>query len=178
MHSRHADSVWQAFSGFREEPVPLPSPPLLSANSLNLPSLFSARHDETQHILLSHNIPYDYPAPQDVPYAESAASAASSNLSPPEDENGPKCTLDEEKRRRNLAASARFRQKKKLREQQLEQQTRELSNRATELEGKISELEQENDFLKALLTEKETDMTPEGRRKFHEFALLVEHGEY
>jgi hypothetical protein len=123
-------------------------------------------------------VAYDYPAPPDIPYAESAASAASSTLSPPEDENGFRGPLDEEKRRRNLAASARFRQKKKLREQQLEQQTKELSDKASGLEEKISELRKENDFLKALLTEKETDMTPEGRRKFHEFALLVEHGEY
>lgn len=160
-----------------EEHTPLPSPPLLSANSLNLPPLFTARRDPNQHVLLSHNVPYDYPAPPDIPYAESAASAASSNLSP-EDEAGPRGPVDEEKRRRNLAASARFRQKKKLREQQLEQQTKELCDRANELEEKISELEKENDFLKALLTEKETDMSAEGRRKFHEFALLVEHGEY
>ena len=86
--------------------------------------------------------------------------------------------MDEEKRRRNLAASARFRQKKKLREQQLEQQTKELNDKATELEDRIDGLQKENDFLKALLTEKETDMTPEGKRKFHDFALLVEHGEY
>jgi TolA-binding protein len=145
---------------------------------LNLPPLFSSRQEHGQHVLLSQNVPYDYPAPPDIPYAESAASAASSNLSPPEDESGPKGPVDEEKRRRNLAASARFRQKKKLREQQLEHQTKELTDRATELEEKMAELQKENDFLKALLTEKETDMTPEGRRKFHEFALLVEHGEY
>lgn len=144
---------------------------------MNLLPLYSQSEQlAPQH--LSQYAASDYAAPPDVPYAESAASAASSNLSPLEDECSPRVPLDEEKRKRNLAASARFRQKKKLREQQLEYQTRELSDRATELETKIADLEKENDFLKALLTEKETDMTPEGRRRFKEFAAMVESGEY
>jgi DNA repair exonuclease SbcCD ATPase subunit len=98
-------------------------------------------------------------------------------LCPPEDEGLPKGPLDEDKRRRNLAASARFRQKKKMREQQLEQQSKELCDRANELEERIAELEKENSFLKALLTEKETDMSSDQRRKFHDFAAAVERGE-
>jgi TolA-binding protein len=144
---------------------------------LNLPPLVPSRQDHGQRILLSQNALYDYPAPPDIPYAESAESAASSNLSPPEDEGLPKGPLDEDKRRRNLAASARFRQKKKMREQQLEQQSKELCDRANELEERIAELEKENSFLKALLTEKETDMTSGQRRKFHDFAAAVERGE-
>ena len=155
----------------------MPSPPLLSANSLNLPPLFSAEQDHGQDFRSTNGVPYEYNDTSEVPYAESAASVASSNLSPFEDESSPKGPLDEEKRRRNLAASARFRQKKKMREQQLEQQTKELCDRASELEGRITELEKENDFLKALLTEKETDMTPAGVRRFQEFALLVERGQ-
>lgn len=76
-----------------------------------------------------------------------------------------------------MAASARFRQKKKLREGQLEKQTKDLSDRAEALEGRIFHLEQENKFLKALLTEKETDMTPKERAKFQEFAALMENGD-
>lgn len=155
----------------------MPSPPLLSANSLNLPPLLPLRQDHGQQFLSSHHDAYIFAPPPDVPYAESAASAASSNLSPQEDEGLPKGPMDEEKRRRNLAASARFRQKKKIREQQLEQQTKELCDRAGELEDRISELEKENNFLKALLTEKDADMTSQQKKKFHDFALLVEQGE-
>lgn len=85
--------------------------------------------------------------------------------------------MPEEKRRRNLAASARFRQKKKIRENQLEKATKDLSDRATGLEEKISSLEQENNFLKALLTEKETDMTEKEKKRFREFAAAMEQGD-
>jgi len=114
---------------------------------------------------------YGIAPPPELPYA---ASAASSTTSQPEEEEGLKPTADEEKRKRNLAASARFRQKKKLREQQLEQATRELSERAAELEDRIAELEQENQLLKAMLTEKEENMTEEDKRRFRQIASQME----
>lgn len=52
---------------------------------------------------------------------------------------------------RNTAASARFRAKKKQREQTLEQQAREKKQALEKLENRIKELEQENRFLKGLI---------------------------
>lgn len=60
-------------------------------------------------------------------------------------------TPDEDKRRRNTLASARFRLKKKLREQELERKTRELTEKTTAMEMRIRELELENNCLKSLL---------------------------
>jgi hypothetical protein len=62
---------------------------------------------------------------------------------------------EEDKRRRNTAASARFRVKKKLREQALEKTSKEMSDRASALEKRLQELETENRWLKGLITEKD-----------------------
>jgi TolA-binding protein len=61
---------------------------------------------------------------------------------------------EEDKRRRNTAASARFRIKKKQREQALEKQTKEMTDKVQQLEGKVQQLEMENKWLKGLITEK------------------------
>lgn len=68
---------------------------------------------------------------------------------------------EEDKRRRNTAASARFRIKKKQREQALEKQTKEMADKVAMLEGKVSQLEQENSWLKGLITEKSEVMNLE-----------------
>jgi hypothetical protein len=69
------------------------------------------------------------------------------------DEHG-RVAAEEDKRRRNTAASARFRVKKKQREQALEKTAKEMSDRVTHLETKIQQLETENAWLKGLITEK------------------------
>lgn len=61
---------------------------------------------------------------------------------------------EEDKRRRNTAASARFRVKKKQREQALEKTLKETQEKNSKLEAKISQLELENQWLKDLITEK------------------------
>lgn len=61
---------------------------------------------------------------------------------------------DEDKRRRNTAASARFRIKKKLREQEMERNTRQMQARIDELESKLKQLEMENRWLKNLVVER------------------------
>lgn len=61
---------------------------------------------------------------------------------------------EEDKRRRNTAASARFRIKKKQREQALEKSAKEMTERISGLESKVSQLETENKWLKNLLVEK------------------------
>lgn len=67
-----------------------------------------------------------------------------------------KVAAEEDKRRRNTAASARFRQKKKLREQALEQTAREQTVRAEGLENRVRELEMEVRWLRGLIVEKDT----------------------
>ncbi|CAB4493868.1 hypothetical protein RhiirA5_348682 [Rhizophagus irregularis] len=67
-----------------------------------------------------------------------------------------KFIAEEDKRRRNTAASARFRIKKKMREQALEQNAREMSEKAEVLENRVKELEREIKWLKNLLIEKDS----------------------
>ncbi|RPA97902.1 hypothetical protein L873DRAFT_1808998 [Choiromyces venosus 120613-1] len=66
---------------------------------------------------------------------------------------------EEDKRRRNTAASARFRVKKKQREQALERTAKEMTDRVTQLESKVAQLEMENKWLKNLIVEKNTTTT-------------------
>ncbi|SPO00495.1 related to regulatory protein cys-3 [Cephalotrichum gorgonifer] len=61
---------------------------------------------------------------------------------------------EEDKRRRNTAASARFRIKKKQREQALEQSAKDMTDKVTTLEARIQQLETENKWLKNMILEK------------------------
>ncbi|KAG0042694.1 synaptonemal complex protein zip1, partial [Linnemannia elongata] len=58
------------------------------------------------------------------------------------------------KRRRNTAASARFRQKKRLREQILEKTAKEMTAKSEILEARARELEMEIKWLRGLIVEK------------------------
>jgi len=80
------------------------------------------------------------------------------HLSPQSDsfEEASRLAAEEDKRRRNTAASARFRVKKKQREQALERSAREMSEKVGRLEQKINQLEMENKWLKNLIVEKKT----------------------
>ncbi|KIW25978.1 uncharacterized protein PV07_09111 [Cladophialophora immunda] len=60
----------------------------------------------------------------------------------------------EERRKRNTAASARFRMKKKQREQALERKMSQVQDKNAKLEEKVNQLEMENKWLKDLITEK------------------------
>ncbi|KAI8879166.1 hypothetical protein K501DRAFT_227135 [Backusella circina FSU 941] len=74
-----------------------------------------------------------------------------------ENENGKKTNTvltKEDKRRRNTAASARFRVKKKQREQALQHTANEMTEKANMLENRVKELEQQVKWLKALVVEK------------------------
>lgn len=80
-----------------------------------------------------------------------------------------KMAAEEDKRRRNTAASARFRVKKKQREQALERTAKEMSQKAETLENRVKELEREIRWLKNLIIEKDERLLdiepPEKRRK-------------
>ena len=78
-------------------------------------------------------------------------------MSPPETgalEEQSRLAAEEDKRRRNTAASARFRIKKKQREQALEKTAKDMTDKVSALEARISQLEMENKWLKGLITEK------------------------
>ncbi|SMR60868.1 unnamed protein product [Zymoseptoria tritici ST99CH_1A5] len=76
-------------------------------------------------------------------------------------EESSRVAAEEDKRRRNTAASARFRVKKKQREQALEKQTKDMADKVSALEGKVQQLEMENKWLKELITEKSDTKTLE-----------------
>jgi len=91
--------------------------------------------------------------------AKRKGSAASvTHTSPQTDsfEEASRLAAEEDKRRRNTAASARFRVKKKQREQALERSAKEMSEKVRHLEQKIVQLEMENKWLKNLIVEKKT----------------------
>lgn len=78
---------------------------------------------------------------------------------------------EEDKRRRNTAASARFRVKKKQREQALERQAKDLADKTKALEDKVVKLETENEWLRGLVVERDgrdrLDEGVEGWRRKH-----------
>jgi len=83
--------------------------------------------------------------------------SSASLLSPPNGEyieEGSRVAAEEDKRRRNTAASARFRVKKKQREQALEKTAKDMSDKVALLEARVGQLEMENQWLKGLITEK------------------------
>lgn len=80
-------------------------------------------------------------------------SEAASPISPEADEKPSEtpASAGEDKRRRNTAASARFRLKKKEREAALEKKAKELEVRVSELEKECEALRRENGWLKGLV---------------------------
>jgi len=115
--------------------------------------------------------------PIPAPAANTAAAATpttptGSKRKQPSESDGPK-TLDEaarvaaeeDKRRRNTAASARFRIKKKQREQALERTVKEATEKNAVLEARVSQLELENVWLKNLITEKNSGDSSKGNEK-------------
>ncbi|CCE85582.1 Piso0_005192 [Millerozyma farinosa CBS 7064] len=85
--------------------------------------------------------------------AASRASTISSTSSSTSAALGP-IDSDLDKRRRNTAASARFRIKKKLKERQMESEISTLNDHIKKSESKIQQLEMENKLLKNLIIEK------------------------
>ncbi|KAJ9614749.1 uncharacterized protein PV06_08450 [Exophiala oligosperma] len=78
----------------------------------------------------------------------------STDLSAITSEEKSRIAAEEDKRRRNTAASARFRIKKKQREQALEKTVKEVQDKNTQLEVKLRQMEVENKWLRDLIMEK------------------------
>ncbi|KAF9917973.1 hypothetical protein BX616_010722 [Lobosporangium transversale] len=79
-------------------------------------------------------------------------------LVPDDPEYAAKLAAEEDKRRRNTAASARFRHKKRLREQVLEKTAKEMTAKSELLEIRVRELEMEIKWLRGLIVEKDSRM--------------------
>ncbi|TID16108.1 hypothetical protein E2P81_ATG08965 [Venturia nashicola] len=90
----------------------------------------------------------------------STASGGTGNVS-----GGSYNEIEEEKRRRNTAASARFRVKKKEREQVLEKTANEVREKVRGLEGRVQMLERENGWLRGLVGEKRRNLGLGGGRR-------------
>ncbi|KAL4986432.1 hypothetical protein BDW68DRAFT_163157 [Aspergillus falconensis] len=84
--------------------------------------------------------------------------------SPVSVEEAARIAADEDKRRRNTAASARFRVKKKMREQALEKTVKDTTEKNAALEARVTALELENQWLKNLITEKNGKSAEEGKK--------------
>ncbi len=89
-------------------------------------------------------------APLDTPMSASTPPASSSSLPPNSPVLMPK-GMAEDKRKRNTAASARFRAKKKEREVALERRSKDLEGRVSELERECEQLRRENGWLMGLV---------------------------
>ncbi|KAK1075072.1 hypothetical protein LTR74_000477 [Friedmanniomyces endolithicus] len=85
-------------------------------------------------------------------------------------EEGSRFAAEEDKRRRNTAASARFRVKKKQREMALEKSAKAMMDKVAGLEGKVRKLEMENLWLRGLVVEKGKGGLLEGGREGDEWS--------
>lgn len=94
--------------------------------------------------------------PSDVVLSQSPASRAATPSGSHDNEDGSDDEGEgvDDRRRRNTAASARFRRKKKEREQHLEFIAKEMTSRAEALQRRVLTLEAEVAYLKDLLTMK------------------------
>jgi hypothetical protein len=97
--------------------------------------------------------------PQVAPSFQKVDSPAETSKATPEDNS--RVAAEEDKRRRNTAASARFRVKKKQREQALERSVKEINDHNSKLQARLDQLEMENKWLKDLITEKNATQSKE-----------------
>ncbi|KAJ5570447.1 uncharacterized protein N7459_009877 [Penicillium hispanicum] len=133
------------------------------------PASFSAVPSAQNGPAAAHTAPASaapMPAVQDVvPDSTPSPVSAPTPASGPKRKNTQKSTqasaeeaarnaAEEDKRRRNTAASARFRVKKKMREQALERSLKETNDKNDALQARVSQLELENHWLRGLIMEK------------------------
>ena len=115
-----------------------------------------------------HQAPAPIVAPQPQTQAPSPTTARQSTTGakrkqdPSSLDEAARLAQEEDKRRRNTAASARFRIKKKEREKNLERTVKEVTAKNATLEARISQLEMENRWLKNLITEKNDSTISDG----------------
>lgn len=120
--------------------VLLPKPPTTNINAHILSSLL-ATATSSSNVSVAPSSPKKTAAPKRTIAEVEKSSEESTNP-------------DEDKRRRNTAASARFRVKKKMREQAMEQSVREMTQKSDKLQDRVNNLESEIKYLRSLLLDK------------------------
>lgn len=160
----------QLLAGFGIDPYALPNVPLQHAGAHSLAQLLSLNTQVAAgyptaapgvHLPVANTQQQDAPSFPPAKRARSRKASVSTVESPdtPYDTSFPDTepntttpvTPAEDKRRRNTAASARFRMKKKEREAALEKKAKELEVRVNELERECEGLRRENGWLKGLV---------------------------
>lgn len=127
--------------------------PEFNANNYNAPQMNNFPESGHGYAPIQPQIPAQFPAAA-RPAEKRKAEAMAAPAQPVNYEEPSRVAAEEDKRRRNTAASARFRIKKKQREQALEKSAKEMTEKVSNLEAKVSQLETENKWLKNLLVEK------------------------
>lgn len=129
----------------------------LQQNASNIPTLaqlFAASPGAAATHSANFSLP-DKTSPPASKRARTNKSSITSDTPEPEPEspidNSTPANAAEDKRRRNTAASARFRLKKKEREAALEKKSKELETKVNELEKECEGLRRENGWLKGLV---------------------------
>ncbi|KAI9008838.1 hypothetical protein CLU79DRAFT_505429 [Phycomyces nitens] len=128
--------------------------------------------DHVQHISLMQSVqsaqsstrtfptllPRIAPAPTNPTFGDHSAVMQKKPKEPIRKKSVEKIVAAEDKRKRNTAASARFRMKKKMKEHDLEKQTTEMIQKTEELEAHVRELEKEIKWLRELVVEKNSSL--------------------
>jgi hypothetical protein len=141
-------------------PVTKPSMPVLAPRLAPAPAADGSAPFNAGNFPSGFGVPMLYPKP-DEKSASAGVKRKAETPKPVDDSTATDPSLDsksateEDKRRRNTAASARFRIKKKQREQALEQTAKEMTDKADRLEGRVKELELEIKWLRSILIEKD-----------------------
>ncbi|ODV79000.1 uncharacterized protein CANTADRAFT_31259, partial [Suhomyces tanzawaensis NRRL Y-17324] len=155
----------------------------LSQNQIDLLSALIAQHQTS----LGNSIPPSSTSPdlhrQQVPHLPSQGSSFNFNSPVPAttghgssgsisgSSNG-FVSSELDKRRRNTAASARFRIKKKLKEKQMENQLLSLNDLIKDFEVKVQQLEMENKLLRNLIIEKGSQKSDQELKVLRERARM------
>ncbi|CAO3632656.1 unnamed protein product [Mucor hiemalis] len=126
----------------------MPKPPVINANILA--SLLATAAANTPAPVQQQQQQQRKSSIAPAPLAPAKRSLVEDEEEMTEDGQNP----DEDKRRRNTAASARFRVKKKMREQAMEQSVREMTLKSDHLQDRVNNLEAEIKFLRSLLLDK------------------------
>ncbi|RAL16505.1 putative bZIP transcription factor (MetR) [Aspergillus homomorphus CBS 101889] len=150
---------------------PLPNAPF---NANPAPSQASSQHSPQS--LASMSSPAATAATTNAPSTSTTAPKRKNTQKAPHMsvEEVARIAAEEDKRRRNTAASARFRVKKKMREQALEKTVKETTEKNTALEARVTALELENQWLKNLITEKNGQTSEEAKKSENDIAIMFQ----
>ena len=132
------------------------APYLESTTPTTMTAPIDSNYHPSNHPPFPHSPTYPTPIATNTtakPHYTSPVSTSPTSISP--DTPQSRLAAEEDKRRRNTAASARFRVKKKQREQALERQAKDLADKTKALEEKVGRLETENEWLRGLVIERD-----------------------